>query len=137
MEHVVRFFEQEIPFNRFLGIRVAAVREGLVRLELPFRSEFIGDPRRPALHGGILSTLLDAAGGAATFSRVDPEDRISTIDLRVDFLLPGGPELICAEAEVVRLGNRVSVIDARAFHPSAPERTVATGKGVYNVRRDG
>jgi hypothetical protein len=32
------------------------------------------------------------------------------------------------------VGNRVGVADIRLFHPSAPDETVATGKGVYNIR---
>jgi uncharacterized protein (TIGR00369 family) len=135
LEDVRRLFEEGIPFNRYLGMKVAEVRAGFVRLELPFRPEFIGDTRRPALHGGILSTLIDTAGGAATFSRCSTEDAISTIDLRVDYLRPGSPELLVVEATVVRIGNRVSVTDARAFHPSDPSVTVATGKAVYNVQR--
>jgi uncharacterized protein (TIGR00369 family) len=129
------FFNREIPFNRFLGLTLVDLRDGFARLELPYRPEFIGDARRPALHGGVLSTLIDTAGGAATFTKIGADDACSTIDLRVDYLLPGSPELICAEATVIRIGNRVSAVDIRAFHPSAPDRTVATGKGVYSVYR--
>jgi uncharacterized protein (TIGR00369 family) len=135
LERWKEFFANEIPFNKFLGMTLAEMRDGFARLELPFRPEFIGDARRPALHGGVISTLIDTAGGAATFTKIAMEDYCSTIDLRVDYLLPGSPELLCAEATVLRIGNRVSAVDIRAFHPSAPERTVATGKGVYSVYR--
>jgi uncharacterized protein (TIGR00369 family) len=131
------FFDRAIPFNVFLGMRLAEMRDCYARLELPFRPEFIGDARRPALHGGVISSLIDTAGGAATFTKISADDYCSTIDLRVDYLLPGSPELICAEATVLRIGNRVSAVDIRAFHPSAPDRTVATGKGVYSVYRRG
>ena len=135
LEQLREFFMREVPFNKFLGMTLAELRDGFARLELPFRPEFIGDSRRPALHGGAISTLIDTAGGAATFSKITMEDTCSTIDLRVDYLLPGSPETLCAEATVLRIGNRVSAVDIRAFHPSAPERTVATGKGVYSVYR--
>jgi uncharacterized protein (TIGR00369 family) len=135
LERWKEFFAQQIPFNKFLGMTLAEMRDGYARLELPFRPEFIGDARRPALHGGVISTLIDTAGGAATFTKIGFEDTCSTIDLRVDYLLPGSPEMLCAEATVLRIGNRVSAVDIRAFHPSAPERTVATGKGVYSVYR--
>ena len=128
-------FEQIIPFNRHLGIRVAALGEGSCRLELPFREEFIGDPLRRALHGGVISTLADTAGGFAVWTRVGAEDRVSTIDLRVDYLAPGAPDLLIAEATVVRVGNRVGVVDVRCTQPRAPERVVATAKGVYNIKR--
>jgi len=137
LDQMREFFSREIPFNSFLGMKIAELRDGYARLELPFRPEFIGDARRPALHGGVISSLIDTAGGAATFTKIAPEDACSTIDLRVDYLLPGNPELICAEATVIRIGNRVSAVDIRAFHPSAPDRTVATGKGVYSVYRRG
>jgi len=126
--------EEWIPFNRFLGIRCAEVRPSFALLELPFREEFVGDPRRRALHGGVLSTLADTAGGMAVWSELtDARSRISTIDLRVDYLRPGKPELVACEATVVRQGNRVGVTDMRLFHPSAPSESIATGKGVYNI----
>jgi uncharacterized protein (TIGR00369 family) len=124
-----------IPFNGFLGMTVDHVDAGLARLCIPFRPEFIGDAARPALHGGLISTLIDTAGGAAVWTTVGRHDRVSTIDLRIDYLRPGRAEDLVAEARVVRVGNRVGVVTVRAFHPSAPEETVADGKGVYNIKR--
>lgn len=133
-EALRQLMEGLIPFNTFLGIRVAGLAKGFARLELPFREEFIGDPRRRALHGGVVSTLADTAGGMAVWSEIDdPRGRVSTIDLRVDYLRPGQPELLVAEARVVRQGNRVGVADVRLFQMSNEEATIATGKGVYNV----
>jgi uncharacterized protein (TIGR00369 family) len=128
--------EEYIPFNRYLGVRVTELKKtGFARLEVPFRQELIGDPVRPALHGGVVSALADTAGGAAVWINIHDEHlRISTIDLRIDYLRPGKLETLIAEATVVRLGNRVGVADVRLFHPSAPDETIATGKGVYSVR---
>lgn len=132
LRHVI---EELVPFNRFLGVRVAAIEHGHVRLELPFRAELVGDPMRPALHGGVLSALADAAGGFAVWSAVESEAaRVSTIDLRIDYLRPGKLEALVAEATVVRVGGRVGVADVRLFHPSAEDRTIATGKGVYAIQ---
>lgn len=129
-----RAMEQYIPFNRFLGLTVEEIRPGFVRLRVPFRDELVGDPLRPALHGGVLSALADTAGGAAVWTNVtDDRGRVSTIDLRIDYLRPGKLEPIIAEASVVRVGNRVGVADVRVFHPSDPSVTIATGKGVYNI----
>ena len=131
---LVRQFMAQVPFNAHLGIEVTEIVEGQVRMRLPYRPEFVGDPTRPALHGGILATLLDTVGGAAVWSTKTLSDRISTIDLRVDYLLPARLEPVLAEAKVVRVGRRVAVAAMRAFHESAPNQTVAEGKGVYNIR---
>jgi uncharacterized protein (TIGR00369 family) len=117
-----------------LGIRVVEIDKGHVRMEIAFREELIGDPVRRAVHGGVISALADTAGGCAVWSALDEETaRVSTIDIRIDYLRPGRPETLVAEANVVRAGRRVGVADIRLFHPSAPAESIATGKGVYNV----
>ncbi len=133
LEQVMNEF---IPFNRFCGFRVTLVEVGKARMEVPFRPELIGDPSRQALHGGVISALADTCGGCAVWTSLkDMHSRVSTIDLRIDYLRPGKTETLIAEAVVVRSGNRVGVCDVRLFHNSAPEETVATGKGVYNISR--
>lgn len=127
--------QEIIPFNKFLGIAIEEALDGYVRLRLPYRPELIGDGSRPALHGGVISTLIDTCGGFAVWTQLRIEDRVSTIDLRVDYLAPGAAEALIAEGRVVRVGNRVGVVDVRCWQPSAPERTVATGKAVYNIKR--
>ncbi len=134
-EVLKQFLEEGIPFNKFLGIRVGDSGPGWGRLELPFREEFIGDPLRPALHGGLVSTLLDTCGGFAVWSRAETAMRISTIDMRVDFLRPGGSELLIAETKVVRVGNRVAVTDGIAYHPGGREDPIATCNAVYSIRK--
>jgi uncharacterized protein (TIGR00369 family) len=126
--------EELIPFNRVLGVRVVAIEPGRVELEIPFREELIGDPMRRAVHGGVISALADTAGGCAVWSALDePHARVSTIDMRIDYLRPGRPETLLAEATVVRIGRRVGVCDMRVYHPGARAESIATGKGVYNV----
>lgn len=132
----LHLLSEVIPFNKFLGITVDYAAEGHVVLELPYRPELIGDASRPALHGGAISTLIDVAGGFAVWTQLaGMEDRVSTIDLRVDYLAPAAPQDLLAEAKIVRVGNRVGVVDVRCWQPSQPERTVATGKAVYNIKR--
>jgi acyl-coenzyme A thioesterase PaaI-like protein len=60
---------------------------------------------------------------------------VSTIDLRIDYLRPGGPKTLTCESTVSRMGNRVASVDSKIFHPDAPTRLIATGKAVYNVKR--
>jgi uncharacterized protein (TIGR00369 family) len=136
-----RWFEHGIPFNRFLGIRLHTLERGRCVLWLPWRDELVGDASRPAVHGGVLSTLIDTAGGGACFSALDRlEERLSTVDLRVDFLRPGGAADLWCQGEVVRMGNRVGVArmtlwSGRMPAPGEPDSPVATGQAVYNIVR--
>jgi uncharacterized protein (TIGR00369 family) len=133
-ERVAFFMREGIPFNRLLGIQVIELRQGFARMEIPFRDELIGDPSKPALHGGVLSALIDTVGGAAAFTMTAPGDSVSTIDLRIDYLRPGLPQRLAAEAQVVRMGGRIASVDMKAFHPDSGA-VVATGRGAYHIRR--
>lgn len=130
------FMHEQVAFNKFLGLRVTDLGQGQAGMVAPFREEFVGDPFRPALHGGVISTLLDTCGGLAVFTTLeDIRDRTSTVDLRVDYLRPGRKEDVHALARIVRAGNRVAVVTLKAYHPGAEDAPIASGTGVYNVRR--
>ncbi len=132
--HVI---EEKIPFNRFIGLKVVEAKEGFVVLKILFRPEFIGDPRRPALHGGLTSMILDSVGGAAGMTTLrSTKDRLATIDLRVDYLQPGDTEDLFAEGKIVKSGNRIIFTHMIAFQGDH-KRIVAEGRGVYHVRRIG
>ncbi len=127
--------EDMIPFNKFLGIRAIGIERGKTEIEIPWRDELVGDPMKPAVHGGVISALADVAGGFAVWSVLeDPRQRVSTIDLRIDYLRPGKLETLVADATVVRAGRSVGVADVRVYHRSAPSDTIATGKGVYAIK---
>lgn len=127
--------EEWIPFNKLIGIVALEVNRGDILFEVKYRDELIGDPVKKALHGGVISMMADTAGGFAVWSALDDQrTRVSTIDLRIDYLRPGKQEDLRAHATLVRAGKTVGVADVRLFHPSEPSATIATGKGVYAIR---
>ena len=148
LKSLSQFIEQGIPFNRFMGLLVERIAHGEAVIRIPWRDEFIGDPFRPALHGGVVSTLIDVTGGAACFAALTSyKDRVSTVDLRVDYLRPVTKlDLICL-AKVVRMGNRVASVQMVVHAGELPDgasadatpaegsEPIATGRAVYNVSR--
>jgi uncharacterized protein (TIGR00369 family) len=130
-DQLVVFFEEGVPFNRLLGMKVSHLEEGFVRTRMAPNPDHVGNPALPALHGGVISTLADAAGGLAVFTSLEPGQGCSTVDLRVDYLRRGDPSLgLECETRVVRAGNRVAVTDSTV---TQGERVVATVRAVYNV----
>jgi len=130
--------EQEIPFNRYLGMKIEEIDEGISIIRLPWRDDFIGDPHRRAVHGGVLSTLIDTCGGSACWMMLkEKNSRLSTVDLRVDYLRKGPCEDLLCRAEVVRMGNRVAVARMEVYAAADPaKKVIATGQGVYNVAKN-
>jgi uncharacterized protein (TIGR00369 family) len=129
----LRLMWEQAPFNRLLGLKGETLEPGHAVITLPVREEFIGDPRRPALHGGVVSSLIDTTGGAAAWAALGPGESVSTVDLRVDFLEPArlaGP--LRAEATLLRKGNRVCHVRTSVTQDGV---LVAEGSAVYNIHR--
>ena len=133
-EELRRAFESS-PFNKFLGVKVLPPSPGFARIETPYRPELIGDFERPSLHGGVLSALMDTTGGLAVWTLAGAGVRLSTVDLRIDFLHPAGLKPLVTEAHTLRVGNHVGVAELSCFHPDSPEVKLTTGIGVYNIAK--
>ena len=133
-QKLIAFFEQGIPFHVHTALKVDQLEEGRCRLRLPFSEQWVGDPFRPALHGGILSFMADSAGGLAVFSTLsDRTKRTSTVDLRIDYLRPGRLEELFCDARIIRGGNRV-VVTSMVLHHGDPETDkIAEARAVYNI----
>jgi uncharacterized protein (TIGR00369 family) len=134
-------FEESVPFNRVLGLKVESIDPDAPKLRFDMRPELIGNPRRQILHGGVISAVLDVAAGfavhlAVSRSRIETADAghfpsIGTIDLRVDYLRPGRGNYFVATGRVVRLGNRVAVAHTEMVNDAG--ELIATGGAAYMV----
>jgi uncharacterized protein (TIGR00369 family) len=136
-----RAFEQMIPFNRVIGLKVDSLDPKAPRLRFDMRPELVGNPVRQILHGGVISATLDVVGGLAIAlasiadkaEAMSPQNfpNIGTIDLRVDYLRPGRGKYFVATGRVVRLGGRVAVVHTELVNDTAEQ--IATGSAAYIV----
>jgi len=134
-------FEQMIPFNRVLGLKLESLDPKAPKLRIDMRPELVGNPVRQILHGGVISATLDVVGGfaivlASLAAKSEPLNgmqfpNIGTIDLRVDFLRPGRGKYFIATGRVVRLGGRVAVVHMELVNDTGEQ--IATGSGAYIV----
>jgi uncharacterized protein (TIGR00369 family) len=133
-------FEQYVPFNRVLGLKITSTDPARPELRFDMKPELIGNPAREILHGGVISAALDVAAGYAIFLALlaqnpslneDTFPNMGTIDLRVDYLRPGRGSYFLASARVVRLGNRIAVTHMELVNDTA--ELIATGSAAYVV----
>jgi uncharacterized protein (TIGR00369 family) len=140
--HACEVFEQRIPFNQVLGLRLAEVTRSEARLTFPMRPELVGNYMRGSLHGGVISSALDTVGGLIAFvsllDRLDsPEDgverlaNVGTIDLRVDFLRSGVGTSFVVTGRALRAGSKVAVTRMELHNDAGV--LVAAGTGTYLI----
>jgi uncharacterized protein (TIGR00369 family) len=141
---VIRIFERDIRFNQVLGLKVLSAKPGDVRGRFDMKPELIGHYGTGRLHGGVISSVLDAIGGLAIMVGIaerHPGDsaaqaiarfaRLGTIDLRTDFLRQGLGKHFIATGEVTRLGGRVGSVQMRLVNDEG--QLIATAAASYIV----
>src|SRR5687768_16463225 len=84
-------FTHAVPHNRALGMRFVDFSKGEATILLPYADHLVGNPETGVLHGGAISSLLDATCGAAVFLHLGEPRPIATLDLRIDYLKVGDP----------------------------------------------
>ena len=118
------------PLNGLLGIAVTDLSSGEVRLELE-----PGETHRNelgAVHGAVVTALLDGAMGRAVGRSLGGRGTCATVQLSVQFLAPAeGP--LRAESRTLRIGGRVAFMEAECV--DAEGRTVARAHGTWALRR--
>lgn len=121
-----------IPFVEELGMEITTVEDGHAEARLPLRAEHSSNPMSNIAHGGVTYSLADTVGGAAVVSlsgTISP-----TVDMRMDYLAPATNDLQ-AEAEVVRNGGSVAVVDVEVH--DADGHHVASARGTYKTDGEG
>lgn len=124
----VEAFFENMPFADLLGVEVTEVDDGHAAGYIEMREELSWNEDRVMAHGGVTFTLADTVGGAALVSLVDQP--VPTIDMRIDYLEAGTGDLH-AEADVVRLGGDVGVVDVEVY--ADDDVQVANARGVYKT----
>jgi uncharacterized protein (TIGR00369 family) len=136
--------EQKIPFNKLLGLRLELVSLETVRVRFEMKDEFIGNPMHGILHGGVISSALDATGGITAslgvlkrtkgkpIKEVEKHlTKVGTIDLRVDYLRPGRGKYFISTGSIMRTGWKVAV--TRMELQNDQDLLIAVGTGTYIV----
>jgi uncharacterized protein (TIGR00369 family) len=122
-EHVARLrqinaaFFGVVPHNVALGIELTELDAARARLRLPWNPALVGNPATGVLHGGAITTLMDACCGAAVFMALAIPSPIATLDLRIDYLKPAAPgQDVWAHCHCFKVGRNVAFVRGLAYH---------------------
>ncbi|MEE4114071.1 MAG: thioesterase family protein [Desulfobacteraceae bacterium] len=139
-----QLYQERLPFNRLLGLKVTSLNSDGGAMAFSMREDLIGNVFHGTLHGGVISSVLDAVGGLTASASLVVRAaglsdekvramfaRVGTIDLRVDYLRPGRGERFSAGGRIMRSGRKVAVVRMEMHNEDA--LLVAVGTGTYMV----
>lgn len=120
-----------VPFQRLLGVEIVDLVPDKAVVKVPFRRDLVGGGE--ALHGGVMSSLLDLTGALAAWSGHDAARGVkaSTVSLTVNYLSAAIGKDIIATGVVRRRGKELIFCDVNIVDSDGKD--VATGSMIYRI----
>ncbi|OZI14695.1 hypothetical protein CE195_06920 [Sodalis-like symbiont of Philaenus spumarius] len=132
-DHVRRLigdiFVYHMPFNRELGLKLTRNESDAAQLEFEHAEKLVGNTLQRILHGGVIACVTSALLRPPALSEQDLRHRLArmgTIDMRVDYLLPGHGERFIVTSHLLRGGNKISVARAELHNDRGHHLATAT-----------
>ena len=119
------------PYYRLLGMEVKEIKEGESRIEMPFKQ----DLTHPygIVHGGAIASLADSAVAMALIDLVNPKDRITTIEFKINFMASVNKGKLEARAKIIHKGLKTAVGDVKVVNGNG--KWVAKLVATYSIQR--
>jgi len=141
-ETIKNKYAHSVPYHKFLGLKVSKFDFESAEITFSIKNELLGNVSRGFLHGGVTASVLDSIGGLVAIGDFIANNKdkspdylkssinhMGTIDIRVDYLLPGEGKMFTATGRVIRAGKRVTVCRMEMLNDK--NECIALGTGTY------
>ena len=126
----VRASFARMPLLRVLETEMTRCEPGFVELRQPVIPVTL--QQHGTVHGGVMATLMDIAGGHAAQTLMGAADSVLTVEFKLNMLAPGVGEALRAEGRVIRPGRRLTVCRMDLFADAGgKDIPVCIGQGTY------
>jgi uncharacterized protein (TIGR00369 family) len=121
---------QAIPYLGFLGVTVQEEADGILLCHLPFQDKLIGNPTLPAIHGGVIGSLLESVALLQLMWSLDSPTLPRTINTSIDFLRSGRAKDTSARGRITKQGRRVANVRVEAWQEDS-KKPIAAAQGHF------
>ncbi|HBI47866.1 MAG TPA: PaaI family thioesterase [Smithella sp.] len=97
------------PFLDYLGITLDELKDGYARFRMPVRKDFLQGAK--AMQGGLIVALGDETIAHAMMTQLSPEEGLTTIELKSNFLAGVSDGELIATATVFKKGQSLIIGD--------------------------
>ncbi len=105
----------------WLGASLTRLAPGQCEITLPHKPALT--QQHGYIHGGIIGTIGDSAGGYAAYTLMPHDASVLTVEYKMNIMAPGDGELFIARGEVIRAGRSLVVARADVFAVKAGKET--------------
>lgn len=94
---------------RQFGFRLEHAEQGRATLRMKVQPRHM--QIHGVVHGGVLASLADTAGGLAIYLALPRGSRAATVEMKMNFLEPVQSGTVFAEARILRQGKYLAVVE--------------------------
>lgn len=144
LNKLMEVYNKLMPFNMLLGIKVVELSIEKAVITISSKEELQGNYIQKILHGGVISSVIDLSGGIIAQTHAVKKlngkpigellirfSKMSTLNMRVDYLKPGAGANFTCISKVERAGNKVAVTRMEMFNEK--NELIAIGTGSYLI----
>lgn len=120
------------PFWALLGMEIVDVRKGWAKVRLPFAEKLV-HPLGIA-HGGAIFSPADSAVAMALIGLVERDEIFTTVEMKINYLIPFKDGEITAEAKIVYKGSKTALGDVEVRNLRGD--LIAKGLATYMIMKN-
>lgn len=114
-------FERQAAMKH-IGAELRTVGAGYCQIVLPVRPELT--QQHGYVHAGMVSTIIDTAGGYAGYSLFPSNASVLTVEFKVNLLAPAAGERLIAEGFVIKAGRTLTITRGEVHAEKDGRRTL-------------
>jgi len=109
-------------FHTFLGLEFVNIEPGLIEAELNFNKNL--EQQNGYLHGGVTSAICDMVSGFASYTMVEPDQQVFTVECKVSYYNPGIADKFYAKGWVEKAGKRFHFSASEVYYLKDGQKTI-------------
>lgn len=115
-------------FTQLVGTELSNVEERRATINLKAEERHLNPSG--TVHGGVISTLIDASMAEALNTMIEEGEQPFTIQITVNYMKPGKPGMLTSTAQVRKGGERITIVEAEVMQEDEDE-VIALATGTY------
>src|SRR2546421_693023 len=120
-EHRVRASFDRQGAMRLLGASIGRLEPGFCSVVLPYRDDLT--QQHGYIHAGIVSAIVDSAGGYAGFTLFPADASVLTVEYKLNLIAPARGEPLVAQTQVVKPGRTLGITRGEVYAQPGGKRT--------------
>ena len=132
MHKILRLYNEINQYGTINNLELEVIEPGHILYKMRVEEKHLATP--VAIHGGVLSALMDAILGVSSLSASCHDGNlVSTVEFKINYLAPARlGDVLLGSGKVVQKGNRLIVAEGE-ITIAGKDKVVAKGIGTFSA----